>query len=281
MQTGIRLDHRLLAQMEATFGTVDPQTLLCHAHDCETASFFELLFFPGMVAKTDYESQWGDQRLPSPMVDRLVEALSARPLTAVIAVSGRDTPIVLEVPEFAISGFVRRLRIDWQPPPALDDLCRNLGRTSAALRARVLVRHARVRWHPNQTDLVKLLFNQIPLSADDFEAVLSFTLSLLPELAPDADPYAYLVDRKGLYFQSLGKAEAFERYRQANNMEILMLQGARAAHGSIDHWRQLMARIDRICIALFGRSHYFQPPETDSRTMILDNPSDPSGGTQR
>jgi hypothetical protein len=43
-------------------------------------------------------------------------------------------------------------------------------------------------------------------------------------------------------------------------MEILMLQGARAAHGDIDTWQRGMRMIDTICLALFGETRYFQRP---------------------
>ena len=47
--------------------------------------------------------------------------------------------------------------------------------------------------------------------------------------------------------------------RSAGNMEILMLQGARASHGTVAHWQRRMERIDHIAIALFGRSEVFPP----------------------
>lgn len=63
------------------------------------------------------------------------------------------------------------------------------------------------------------------------------------------------------YFNAPCDGKAFERMRAASNMEILMLSGARSAHGNIEEWRGLMRRIDPICEAFFGRTERFQPPD--------------------
>jgi hypothetical protein len=47
-------------------------------------------------------------------------------------------------------------------------------------------------------------------------------------------------------------------------MEIMMLQGNRAAHGSISQWRLKMQHIDRICQVVFGRTQFFQQPNAQS-----------------
>ena len=39
-----------------------------------------------------------------------------------------------------------------------------------------------------------------------------------------------------------------------------MLQGARAAHGSVAQWRHQMQLIDNICRALYGRTRYLSQP---------------------
>jgi hypothetical protein len=54
-------------------------------------------------------------------------------------------------------------------------------------------------------------------------------------------------------------------------MEIMMLQGNRAAHGSISQWRRQMQQVDRICQALFGRTRFFQQPDAQSVNITKTN----------
>jgi hypothetical protein len=44
-------------------------------------------------------------------------------------------------------------------------------------------------------------------------------------------------------------------------METLMLRGVRIPHIDPAEMTHKMNRIDRICLAVFGKTEYFQPPE--------------------
>ena len=44
-------------------------------------------------------------------------------------------------------------------------------------------------------------------------------------------------------------------------MELLMMQGYRAAHGSVAHWREQMAVIDRLSRLLFDRIPFVPLPQ--------------------
>ncbi|MCJ8500919.1 hypothetical protein [Desulfatitalea alkaliphila] len=254
LQYHIRLDAPLVAQMETTFGTSDVQQLQAAADDSETAAFLCLLFSPDMRTQTAYEDRWGDQRFAPATVDGLIAALTQTPIEAVVAVDTRAVPLRLTVPHDALEGFVRRLRIDWQPPVALAHVLQRLKRDPAHLPTRAGLRHARLQWHAKQVNLLDRLLTGVDPAEKDFETLFTFLLSLLSQLAPDEDPFVFLMAQKRFYFQCLGKAAAFERRHSAGNMEILMLQGARASYGSVDHWRRCMARIDRLAIALFGHT---------------------------
>ncbi|MBI5062821.1 MAG: hypothetical protein HZB87_04990 [Desulfatitalea sp.] len=166
----------------------------------------------------------------------------------------------LVVPDFALAAFVQRLNISWQPCPALSGvLDRRLDDTQRP-RVRAILRHARVTWHAHRVHLIDLFLARMSSTADEFEPDLVFLCALLNEFQPEHSPFDFLMAKKRFYFNALCKAQAFEQRLRSGNMEVLMLQGARAAHGDIAQWRAWMGQVDRISTALFGGTRYFQEP---------------------
>jgi hypothetical protein len=154
------------------------------------------------------------------------------------------------------------LNISWQPPPALEQTLAARLTGDHRCRVRAMLRHVRAPWQAHQVALIDLLLAKVPPAADDFDEDLSFVCTLLDEFGPDQTPFDFLMAKKRFYFQALCKALAFEQRRQAGSMEVLMLQGARAAYGDIDQWRAWMRQVDRISRVLFGATRYFQEPRT-------------------
>jgi hypothetical protein len=74
----------------------------------------------------------------------------------------------------------------------------------------------------------------------------------------------------GVRFKALCQTENFERRRRSSNMEIMILQGARAAHGDAEAWRHGMRMIDMICRDLFGGTRFFQRPGQDCLNVEHD-----------
>lgn len=246
--------------MEATFGTTDLADILADSPSCETASLWELLAYPDKALQADYEACWGDEIFTVQDQRDLLALLEASPITTTIFHSADTPPLYLQIPHFATAEFVRRLNMTWRPPSSLmRALDRHLDR-SRRFTVRVYFRHARLAWHATQVRLAALFLAKMGSGAMEFESCLAFLLSLMSELSPHQEPYAFLIQKKSDFFQSLCKAEAFERKCQTSNMETLMLQGVRSAFGSAMQWRQQMRLIDRICETLFGRTEFFQQP---------------------
>ena len=260
LDRGFHLETDLLTCLESTFGTWDPQALLADMESSEAASFLELIFFPDRATQLAYEVRWGLHFFSAASARALEELMVGTPVVCTLHMPDRNEPLRLAVPDFALRSFVQRLNITWQPPRMLlraldthlDDAHRPL--------VSVVLRHARLPWQPHQVDLMDLFLSKTVPAALDFESDLTFLCSLLDELAPEQAPLDFLMAKKHFYFQALCKAQAFEQRLRAGNMEILMLQGARAAHGDVAQWRAWMRKVDRISTALFGSTRYFQEP---------------------
>lgn len=258
---GLLLPDDVLAYMEGTFGTSDLAKIIDGDDTGEMDSLLELILFPGMDLQIRYESEWGTTSFTQKEQGAVQSALGLTVLRAELIPPGDRQGITIEVPLFALNAFVQRLNITWQPPSRLLATFGQKWPDANSLRARVHLRNARLDWHADQVDFVNHFLADIPPDDGETDACLTFLLSILSEFSPGTDPYKFLVAKKFFYFQSLCKAEDFERRRKTSNMEIMMLQGDRAAHGDIAQLRQHMQWIDRMSYALFGRTHFFQQPD--------------------
>ncbi len=272
LQTGMMVTQDVLDYMEATFGTSDLSEILAHADSCEIDTLLELLFYPDINLQVRYESRFGQIAYSSRDQAAILSILSAAPLKAAFILPAHPTPVHLQIPAHALAAFIQRLRITWQPAPQLAEILSKKWQNRQRIHARVHLRNARLAWHPDQVHLMDRFLSMMPAEGDDTETCLEYLLTNLSELNPGVDHYMFLISKKFFYFQSLCNAEDFERKRHSSNMEILMLQGVRAAHGSIDQWRHKMRLVDQICQTLFGRTQFFQQPGEHS--LNLENGND-------
>jgi hypothetical protein len=167
---------------------------------------------------------------------------------------------VIQPPEFALASFVERLNITWQPHRPLVQALQNHPPDQRRLRLRVHLRNARIEWIPEQIELISRFLSKMPAESNDLDELLRFLTRLAPDLDEGVDLFDFLMGKKFICFQSLCKAEDYERKRQASNMETMMLQGARSAFGSIEQWRREMRQIDTISQTIFGQTQFFQQP---------------------
>jgi hypothetical protein len=260
---GVPMTDDVRAFMQATFGGCDPAAIFTTAAPCERDSLLELLFFPDPALRLRYEIEWGDYAFCDADLEAVLDALTATALPAHLDAGAPDAPFVFELPAFVCGAFVRRLNITWQPPdPIRQMIDQGLNKVvdhgwTKTIMAQL--RHSGVKWHTGQIEMMVSWVRKADRPTADASEELPWLLTLLPELPPDRSPHDFLIDKKAFYFESLCRAEAFAQ-RCREPMELLMVQGYRAGCGSIAQWRDNMARIDRLCMRLFGRTTFFQRP---------------------
>ena len=264
LSRGIPVDETVLAYAEASFGTADLAMLLTETDNTEADSLLELVFYPDFDAQMLFEDRWGAYRFSH--ADRLAveTALCAASLLVPLILLPENRRLMIQPPDFALAAFVQRLNITWQLPATLARVLRSAWPDNQSLQARVHMRNAHMRWNSSRVSLLERFVTQIPAEAQDSVRLLSFLLSILPELETGTDAFEFLTAKKFFYFQSLCKAEAFERTRQTSNMEIMMLQGHRSAFGDMDQWRRYMRHIDSLCRHLYGRIQFFERPSSET-----------------
>jgi len=257
---GLFLTDDIARFMESAFGTQDLSAVLAQTQDSEIDSLLELLCYPDTDLQIQFESRWGQYPFTTNDLTAVVTLLGETGLRTRILSHAGTLLAFIDMPPFALEAFVQRLNITWQPPSELSSALAQHHPDNRGLAIRVHLRNARLLWHEDQIHLMALYLDKMPPESEQFETCLTFLISILPELLPGSDGFDFLVAKKFFYFQSLCRAEDFERKRQSSNMEIMILQGARAAHGSINEWQRNMRQIDLICQSLFGRTQFFQQP---------------------
>lgn len=268
LEEGIHLDPSLSDHLEATFGSTGWADTLADAlsdiladpTNSESASFLELLFFPDIDTRLDFERRWGDHLFLDRDEAALIQSLLYSAVKAAIRMPDGSAFPDLQVPDFALTAFVRRLNMTWRPPAPLGAMLARVVSAEEMPPVRSRLRRLRLPWYPVQIELIERFLVRFPQVENDFETCFAFLASLLVEIRPDEDPFAFLLDKKHFFFQALCKAEHFEQLRQTSNMETLMLQGARNAHGNIAQWREQMRLMDRLCQLLYGQTRFFRKP---------------------
>lgn len=260
-QEGLVLTADIARYMDSAFGTQDLDAVLSDEdRDSEADSLLELLCFPDRALQMQFESRWGHRTFTARDLAVIELQLDKTILRARILSTSGTLLASVDMPPFALQAFVDRLHITWQPPHGISAVLQRHHPDDSGVAIRVHLRNARLAWHADQIGLAALYLEKMPADSEQFEDCLAFLLSILSEMAPGDGGNDFLIAKKFFYFQSLCRAEDFERKRRSSNMEIMILQGARAAHGSIEEWRRNMRRIDLICQALYGRTQFFQQP---------------------
>jgi len=139
---------------------------------------------------------------------------------------------------------------------AAADLLQALESAAAAgdrLRARVLVRNARVQLSPETVAFLRNCLTQVGLRDSQAWECLNFALDVLADEAPPVDFFRALADRKRWLVKALTRGRKQGELLGQANIETLMSQGARLTVIDEDDTRRRIGCIDRICAAVFGR----------------------------
>jgi hypothetical protein len=262
----------VLAYALATFGTDDLSKIVTAAGNADIDSLLDLIFFPDLTIQISFEKKWGAIEFSRIDEAEIITRLSEMSIPSTIICTEYPTSISIHLPFWIPEAFVQRLNITWQPDARIRDTLDRCLSPSRQIITRIHLRNAGrlCQTHtarPHQAGLISAFIEKMPPASDDYEPCLLFLLTILSEFTEGQPPYDFLISKKGHYFQCLYKAEDFERRRRTTNMETLMMQGERAAYGGLEHWRRCMQRIDTICNALFGHTHFFGQPR-DVHTVI-------------
>jgi hypothetical protein len=265
LASGIELSEQVRFFMTATFGDASPaslQSLLAEESGAERDSLLDLLYFPERSLQEAIEPLLEAQPMAEADVARLARRFKADPPNTIFLFPGTRIRTVYAMPRFVADAFLNRLNLVWRPAATLAAV---LARTDARplspsgdpsqgrYRLRVWLRDAALRQTPVQIRFLCEFLERSDID-DTFVDQLRFILVFMKEHEDAADLYEALMKRKKFIFQHLLKARRAAAVMARSNMEIQMMTGVRSPHFDIDQGEQILRLIDRIAVAVFGRT---------------------------
>jgi len=280
MADGIRLTADVRGFMTATFGDASAATLRALVSDessAERDSLLDLVFFPDQALQLAIEPVLERHCLTEEDVSLLAGRLKAVPVATGLRFPGVADLVTTVMPAFLVDAFLARLNLTWQPAAALSELMTRLDtrwlspihdREEGCLRLRVHLRNAGLRQTPVQVLFLCDFFERLPFDDEDFVDKLDFVLVFLNEHEGATNVYQALMDRKKFLFRHLLKNRQTTEWAARTNMETLVMAGVRPSYFDVHAAERSLALIDRIAMAVFGRTEWL---DGSPRSVDLGN----------
>lgn len=280
MADGIALTGDVRNFMTATFGDASAATLRALVSDessAERDSLLDLAFFPDQALQLAIEPVLARHGLAAEAVALLAERLKTAPVATGLRLPGMAEIVPTIMPAFLVDAFLARLNLAWQPAAALSAVMDRLDtrplsptddREEGRLRLRVHLRNAGLRQTPAQVLFLGDFFERLPLDDEDFVDTLDFMLVFLKEHEGTTHFYQALMDRKKFLFRHLLKNRQMTEWAARTNMETRIMAGVRSSYFDVLAAERALALIDRIAMAVFGRTEWL---DGSPRSVDLGN----------
>jgi len=169
----------------------------------------------------------------------------------------------------SMAQFIARLNLTRLLNPKLSSAVARQVDKSLQDRCKVRLRNAAPITSPDKISFLKVCWEKLPIEKDIFFVYLDFLLYLLEELNDKPDMFPALMSKKKFYFQNLQKARNLDIQLKKHNVETLLLSGKRVSYIDAADARKKIQMIDRISIAIYGKTEFFDLMPTGERSIFL------------
>jgi len=265
LRRGLELDDDAQHFIDSTFSnsTVEHlQYIVNDDADEERAPLLDLVFSPDYATRLELEAILETGRFTEEDESIVEDMLCQRIQEVDVCLpKGRGT-IRIEMPRYNAGRFISRLKISKQLDTRVKEAIDAHLEEDLRVTAKVDFRIRRARYPEGRIEFLCRFFERMNAGSTGFKDCLDFVLTLLEELREDdpRDMYKVLVDKKRSCFRSIQQAKRFEEQLRKSNMEIMMMQGARMPYVNKDETAWKMKLIDRISIAVFGKTEFIEEP---------------------
>jgi hypothetical protein len=274
---GLKIGADTQHYIDSTFSnpTIEElENLLKDESSCETDSLLELLFFPDESAQLQLEALLEDARLQEQDEQSIQKRVHARSIqTRFRFPDGRGT-LQMAVDPVGLEAFISRLNLSRTLDPGLRSAVARHVRSALQTRCLVRLRNARPITADHQISFLEAFFEKLKLDEDAFFEYVDFVLGFLDAIKSKNDIYNELMAYKKIYFIGLQKAARLEKQMAKHNMETLLLGGTRVVDIDKADARKKIAMIDRISLAIFGKTDFFDLMPADGQSITLDGLED-------
>lgn len=228
--------------------------------DSQWESFLDLVFYPDQTLQVELEPLL--QIAPCSVDDEtaILGCLLAQEIVAPVSMPDGTDLAAIRLPDFVKSHFLERLNLSWQIDFRLAEAIDTWVAAGLGPVVRVRLRNAGIQLDSAQLAFLGRFFERMAARDPDYLACLDLVLSFLTTSDSGADMYAVLVAGKRTLFRSLQQAQRIERRLRQSTMETLMLQGVRIPPLAPERLWQHMRLIDRVCLAVFGKTEAIELP---------------------
>ena len=277
LQGGLTLSADTQHYIDSTFSNpsvAEFEALLQDESSCETESLMELLFFPDESVQLQLEEMIADTHFQSRDEQEIQKHVYSTPLKIQIRFADGRGKLEKAVTPSNSARFIEHLNLTRCPDPRLRSAISRYVHPGLQTRCKVRLRNARPITSPNKISFLQTVFKKLQIDSYDFFDHLDFTLSFLEELKDEADFFQALMTRKKRYTQSLQKARKLDTKLNQHNMETLLLSGERVSYIDKTDARKKIQLIDRISLAVFGKTEFFDLMPSGEQSITLNGKKD-------
>ncbi|RJP74988.1 MAG: hypothetical protein C4522_21990 [Desulfobacteraceae bacterium] len=255
LSRGLALSDSTLEFMEVTFGEASPEILMAVSRDqenCEKDALLELVFFPDESCRIQLEDFLIKARITDP--ERVVQHLEHMIGHVEIRFPHDTGTVDVVFTRNLAEKFVSRLRVWKHPDPELEQAVRENVQPEQIGPILVRLRDADF---PASSHVIRFFcrfFAKMDTRERDFLQDVDFLLRFSSTLHGTLDIFKALMERKRRCLEAIEKAMAYEKELRMHNMEVMILKGARNPCISVTEAERIVTIINRIALALFGRS---------------------------
>lgn len=248
------------------------RTLIEEQGGSDRESLLELIFFPDEAVQVQLEQVLERHSYTTEDVAVIAADLAARNIRAFVSIDRTAPALHLRVDRAVIDPFLTRLNIDYSLPSGLNRSLAKIQPVEKRRAVRVRLRNHRTRPTGGLLAFFGRCIRETCTHRYFFQG-LDFLLQFVQETDSGADIYEALMRKKRRCRRLLNKIDDAQQKLQKSNVETLLLQGGRIPY--IDRRRALetIAAIDRISLAVFGRTESLEPavPGTDLEIRGADD----------
>jgi len=277
LQSGLTLHADTLHYIDSTFSNPslgELEELLQDQSSCEKDSLIELLFFPDESVQVQLEELLGDTRFHEQDEKDIQQMVCTNPLQTRVRFPDDRGTLVLAVTPFNVAQFIAHLNLLKYMNPKLSASIAEYVPAALQTRCRVRLRNTKPITSQKKILFLQTLFEKLQVDGDDFLDYLDFVLSFLDECKDGLDIFQGLMAKKKFYFLSLQKAKNLDKQLKKHNVETLLLRGKRVSYVDTADARKKIQMIDRISLAVFGKTDFFDLMPADEQSIRLERKED-------
>jgi hypothetical protein len=277
LQSGLPLNADTLHYIDSTFSNPsigELEELLQDESSCETDSLIELLFFPDESVQMQLEEMLGETRLQRQDEQEIQDLVCTKAFQTRIRFPDERGTLGMEVTPLSVAQFIMRLNLLRCLNPKLSASIAEYVPVTFQTRCKVRLRNTKPITSQNKILFLQAFFEKLEIDSDESFDFLDFILSFLDECKDGQDMFKALMTKKKFYFQSLQKAKNLDIQLKKHNVETLLLSGKRVSCVDTADARKKIRMIDRISLAVFGKTEFFDLMPAGEQSITLEGKED-------